>query len=152
MNLPHPWGEYARLQALSSRKSTIDSFSWGLEEEMNLFLDNPAVYTPETARHFERHRATAARRERSRAQLREIHIDKLAVPASDPVPQLEAREVLSMLESRVTSDQWALMMAVAQGHDYADISHKQAIGIGAARAQMWRLRQQFIGLGLAPAA
>lgn len=37
--IPPPWGEYARLQALSARISTVDSTSWGIEEEMDSFLE-----------------------------------------------------------------------------------------------------------------
>jgi hypothetical protein len=149
-NIPHPWGEYARLQARLSRNSTIDSFSWGAEEEMNLFLHDPSGYTAADARRAERFRAATARRERFRAKLRKVHEAELAPTPIDPILQVEAREKLAMLESRITSGQLALLMAVAQGFDYAEISLKQAISVGAARAQLCRLRQQF--LHLRPAA
>lgn len=142
-DIPHLWGEYARLQARMSRNSTIDNHSWGAEGEMNLFLSNPCGYTPADARRAERFRATTARRERSRANLRKVHEAELAPAPVDPIRQFEAREKLAMLESGATSGQWALLMAVAQGFDYAEISLKKAISAGAARAQLCRLRQQF---------
>lgn len=146
MDLPHPWGEYARLQARSSRNFKIDSFSWGVEEEMNLFLDAPSTYTPVDARRANRLRATVARRERFRASLRKAHEAELAPEPHDPTRQYEARESLELLEAAVTVPQWALIMSVAKGYEYTEIALKQSISIGAARAQMCRLRQQFAHL------
>jgi hypothetical protein len=150
LDIPHPWGEYARLQARMSRNSTIDSYSWGTEEEMNLFLDDPSGFTAADAGRVQRFRDVTARRERFRAKLRKVHEAELAPVPVDPIPHLEARDKLATLESWVTPGQWALAMAVAQGFDYAEISLKQAISVGAARAQLCRLRQQF--LHLRPAA
>src|ERR1019366_7073332 len=106
LDLPQQWAEYALLQARSSRISTIDSYSWGIEEEMNLFLENPHAYTAAEAERLERVRVTAARRERSRACLRKVHEAELAPEPADPIPQLEAREALLQIESKVTSTQW----------------------------------------------
>jgi DNA-directed RNA polymerase specialized sigma24 family protein len=142
-DLPQQWAEYALLQARSSRISTIDSYSWGIEEEMNLFLENPHTYMAAEAESLERVRVTAARRERSRARLRKVHEAELAPESADPIPQLEVREALRQIESKVTSTQWALIEALGQGYNYADISLKQAISAGAARTQISRLRQQF---------
>jgi hypothetical protein len=142
-DLPHPWGAYAHLQAHSSRNSTINSRSWGIEEEMNLFLGDPSAYISVETRRLEGFRATVARRERSRASLRKLHEAELAPTPRDPVFQLEAREALAIIEADVSAAQWTLMMDVAEGLDYADISMKQAISVGAARAQMCRLRQHF---------
>ena len=70
--LPLPWAEYARLQAQSSQHFTIDSYCWGIEEEMNLFVEDPCAYTSEDARGLKRLRATASRRERSRQSIRTL--------------------------------------------------------------------------------
>ncbi len=148
--LPHPWGAYARLQARSSRTSNIDSFSWGIEEEMSLFLENPLTYATPDERRAKRIRATAARRERERAALRHEYADDIAPTPRNPILQFEAREALAQIESATTAAQWALLLAGAVGHDYADISRKHRIGISAARTQICRLRQQF--LHLRPAA
>jgi hypothetical protein len=145
-NLPHPWAAYARLQARSGRNSKIDSLSWGLEEEMDLLLENPSAYKGQDARRGERLRATVARRERHRASLRKIHETDLAPLPCDPLLQFEAREALGAIEASITPAQWALVVAIAEGHEYAEISLKQCISVVAARAQIWRLRQQFAHL------
>lgn len=146
MDLPAPWGEYARIQARSSQNSRIDSFSWGVEEEMNLFLENPTDYSAADARRAERLRASVARRERFRAKLRKVHEGELAVQPHDPISQLEARESLAQIETAVTAAQWALIVAVVKGYEYTELSRKRAMSAGAARAQMCRLRQQFAQL------
>jgi len=140
-NLPYPWAEYALLQARSSRNSTIDSYSWGIEEEMNLFLENPSGYTPVEAKGLERARVTAARRERSRARLRKLHEAEILPEPSDPIAQIEAREAFRKIAARTTSAQWALIEALGQGYTAADIGLQQAITTGAARTQICRLRQ-----------
>lgn len=145
-DLPDPWAEYAHLQARSSRNSKIDSYSWGVEEEMNLFLEHPYTCTDAEPGRSERVRATAARRERARACLRQLHETELAPNPASPAKQLEAREALRQIEAEVTPAQWALAVALAQGYSYADMSAKQAISAGAARAQIFRLRQQFMEL------
>ena len=142
-NLPHPWVAYARLQARSSRKSKIDSLSWGMEEEMNLFLENPSA---EDIRRGERLRATVARRERHRARLRKMHEAEIAPPPYNPVPQLEARKALRDMEAAIAPAQWALVVAIAMGRGYAEIGLKPPVSILAARAQMSRLRRQFAHL------
>ena len=139
IELPHPWGVYARLQARSSRNFRIDSFSWGMEEEMNLFISDPVGCKSQG----DRLRATVARRERHRASLRTTHEAELALQPHNPVSNLEAREALGKLASALTPSQLALAMAVASGHDYAEIRLKQGLSIMAARAQMYRLRQRF---------
>jgi hypothetical protein len=145
-NLAYPWAEYALLQARSSRNSIIDSYSWGIEEEMNLFLENPNSYTPVDAENVERARVTAARRERSRARFRKLHEAEIRPEPLDPIAQLEAREVFQKIASNATSAQWSLIEALGQGYSTADISLQQAISTGAARTQICRLRQRFSGL------
>jgi hypothetical protein len=146
MNLPSPWGEYARLQARSSRNSKIDSFSWGVEEEMNLFLQDTSEYTSADAQRAERLRASVARRERFRAKLRKEHGTELAPCPDNPIAQLEARESLALIGAAVTASQWRLILAVAKGYEYAEITLRLAMGVGAARAQICRLRRQFAHL------
>ena len=144
--LPHPWGAYARLQARSSRNSRIDSFSWGMEEEMNLFVADPVTYISQGNRRSERLRATVARRERHRANLRKIHEIELAPPPINPVAHFEAREALGAMESALTPAQWELVLAVAMGYEYAEIHLKRGFAVLAARAQMYRLRQRLAHL------
>jgi hypothetical protein len=144
--LPLPWAEYARLQARSSRNSTIDSFSWGIEEEMNLFVSDPCAYTSQGVRGLKRLRATASRRERYRESIRKSHEAELASKPTDTALYLEARQTLAKIQAKVSPTQWNFLWAIGEGEDYAGASDKHAISIGAARAQMFRFRQQFANL------
>lgn len=144
--LPLPWAGYARLQARSSQNFTIDSYSWGIEEEMNLFVADPRAYTLEEARSLKRFRATASRRERSRQSIRSSHEAELATKPTDTVLYLEARQALAEIQAKVSPTQWNFLWAIGEGEDYAGASNKYAISVGAARAQMCRFRQQFADL------
>ncbi|HEY1903054.1 MAG TPA: hypothetical protein VGG56_11510 [Terracidiphilus sp.] len=145
-NLPLQWAEYARLQARSSRNSTIDSYSWGIEEEMNLLVADPCAYISMEARNLKRLRATAARRERSRASIRNAHEYELAPKPIDTVLYLESRQALARIQSNVSPAHWNVLLAIGEGEDYASATSEHAISIGAARAQMFRFRQQFADL------
>lgn len=144
--LPLPWAEYARLQAQSSQHFTIDSYCWGIEEEMNLFVEDPCAYTSEDARGLKRLRATASRRERSRQSIRNSHEAELATKPTDAVSYLEARQALAKIQAKVSPTQWNFLCAIGEGEDYAGTCNKYAISVGAARAQMFRFRQQFADL------
>ena len=144
--LPLLWAEYAHLQARSSRNFTIDSYSWGIEEEMNLFVADPCAYTSEEARGLKRLRATASRRERSRESIRNAHEAELETKPTDTVLYFEAREALAKIQAKVSPTQWNFLWAIGEGEDYAGASNKYAISIGAARAQMFRFRRQFADL------
>jgi hypothetical protein len=144
--LPLPWADYARLQARSSRNFTVDSYSWGIEEEMNLLVADPCAYTSKEARGLKRLRATGSRRERSREGIRNSHEAELATKPTDTVLYLEARQALAKIQAEVTPTQWNFLWAIGEGEDYVGASGKHAISIGAARAQMFRFRQQFADL------
>jgi hypothetical protein len=145
-DLPRMWAEYDRLQARSSRNSTIDSYSWGIEEEMNLFVADPCAYISMEERSLKRLRTTVSRRERSRASIRKSHEAELAPKPINTVLHLEARQALAKIQSTVSPAQWNFLLAVGEGQDYASASSRHAIGIGAARMQMVRFRQQFANL------
>src|SRR5437763_16682966 len=117
--IPHPWGEYARLQAISAKTSKIDSISWGIEAEMDALLADSSNHTSRDARRLERLRKTIARRERSRAHLRKAHSTELATEPPNVTSQLEAREALQRIEAKVTSTQWAVITALGQGYSFA---------------------------------
>jgi len=145
-NLPFPWAEYARLQAQSSRNFTIDSYSWGIEEEMNLFVADNCACTSMDARIRERLRATASRRERSRASIRNAHKAELAPKPVDTVLYLEARQALAEIRSKISQAHWNFLREIGEGEDYASAIGKHAVSVGAARAHMFRFRQQFADL------
>ena len=148
-NLPHPWDEYARLQAISAGNTKVNSNSWGLEEEMNSFLGDPPNSKPKEKQWLERRHRSTARRERSRMQIREIHLAELAPEAPDSARQLEARDTLRRIKLAVSGSQWALVCAVAEGNTYSDLGSHLGISANAARTQVCRLRQQLERLHLA---
>lgn len=141
-NLPHPWAEYARLQARSSLNSTIDSYSWGIEEEMNRLVADPYAYANLDTLHLKRVSATASRRERLRATIRRRHETELASQPIDTVRYIEARQLLTKIRAKVTPLQWRLLLTIGEGEGYTSITAKNAVRLGAARTQMFRLRRQ----------
>lgn len=141
--LTHPWGEYARLQAISAKSPKTDSAGWGLEAEMNLFLDNPEAYT---AAQGQRCQASAARLERSRDVSRRVHSVEFKTDAVDAVAQMEAREALDLIQKRVKPLQWKLLTGVAHGYEPGDIAKTRGISPGAVRTQLSRLRHDLAEL------
>jgi hypothetical protein len=131
-----PWDEYLRLQTRSSRRLKVDSYSWGMEEEMNLFLENPATNS------LARANAAAARRERAQAALRTKHAGELATkpPALDK--QLEAREALHIIERTVSQEEWRLLLKVGQEFTQAEIAKERGMKAGTMRALTFQLRTQ----------
>jgi DNA-directed RNA polymerase specialized sigma24 family protein len=142
MELPPSWVEYARLQAISAHTFTIDSSSWGLEEEMTSFLDDPSTYTPAKEKRLKRLAKTVARRERFRSNLRKVHHADLAPEPVNTVSQLEARDILQQIGKKVSATQWAVMSAFGQGYSHDDIAPDLGISAGAIRLQLFRLRQR----------
>lgn len=135
--IPPPWDEYLRLQTRSSRRLKVDSYSWGMEEEMNLFLQNPE------AKGLTRANASAARRERAHASLRERHAAELATklpPALDK--QLEAREALRLIKCTISPGNWSLLLKVGQGLTQAEIAEEMAMNAASMRGVVFQLRNQ----------
>jgi hypothetical protein len=138
--LPPPWDEYQRLQTRSSRNSIIDSYSWGQEEEMNLFLENPLAYTSAEVKRLERANAAAARRERARAQMRKVYAADLTLEPPDLDKQVYAREALRLIEGSMNTAQWMLLLDIANGHTQADLAKAQGLEPGNLRVMVSRLR------------
>lgn len=141
--IPPKWDEYLRLQEQSLRRSTIDSYSWGLEEEMNLSLKSiatSAAYDPDSR---QRTRATAARRERARESLRTIYHGDLEPELPDPIKQLEAIEALQIIRDSISSLDWELLFHLGQEYTQAEIAKKRAIAAGTLRGIVFRHRARF---------
>jgi hypothetical protein len=132
-----PWDEYLRLQTRSSRRLTIDSCSWGLEEEMNLFLTNPAAQNS-----LARANASAARRERAQAQLRKKHAAELAPKPQALDKQLDARAALQRIERSVSRTDWELLLKIGQEFTQAEIAKDRGMKAGTMRAAVFQLRTQ----------
>lgn len=142
MEFPDPWGEYARLQAISAHTFIVDSNSWGLEEEMNSLLEDPSNVSPAKAAHLKKIGKTVARRERFRSRIRELHKTDLAPTPVDAVAQFEARQTLQQIKTKVTAKQWAMLSAVGQGYSHGEVAFNRGVSAGAIRLQMLRLRQE----------
>lgn len=148
-DLPHQWGEYARLQANSGRRSQIDSASWGLEAQMNAFLASPGDCTSADGERLERIRKSAARRERARSTLRQLHSSELIPEVGDPTLHLQARESLRLIAARISITDLALVVAVAHGYEHTHIATLRKVSAGSLRVRLTRLRRQLIALQLA---
>src|SRR5271169_4201583 len=114
--LPSPWDTYLRFQKSAKNTSIIDSRSWGLEAVMDRFLDDPEAFV--SADNHTQHKtieASAARRERHRAQMRTMHAAVLAPEPVDPNRLLDAREALRLAQGSLTPANWLLLLKVAQG-------------------------------------
>jgi hypothetical protein len=129
------WESYARLQEILDRKRTVDSHAWGLEAGLNRLLQ------PETsADEADRTIRSTSRKERHQAFLRRRYMPR--APVIDIQPALEARHVLGIIERKVMPDQWALLLAIANGHAYADVALSWGLAAAAIRARVLRLRRR----------
>lgn len=142
--LPHPWGIYALQQKKLASRSSLDDYSWGLEEGLDAICASPSEVT---AADMRRATATAARRERSRAW-RYVQVtdfleqpEELALPQSDGRRLLETRSDLQHLSCNLKAEELILLRAVAFGFDYEMIAGVLTISPEATRARVSRARR-----------
>lgn len=133
--IPPPWDEYLRLQTRSSRRQQVDSYSWGIEEEMNLFLKNPTAID-----RLARANASAARRERSQACLRVKHAAELATTSPALEKQLEARATLHQIRRSVSKSDWEVLYKVGQEFTQSEIAKEMGMKAAAMRSAVFQLR------------
>jgi hypothetical protein len=136
-NVPPDWDAYLRLQQQLDRKSIIDQSTWGLEAGLNLALRGLSAEDD-----LDRAIRSACRRERHRARLRLVYLEK-AEPVSSPVSvdALDARRSLGRLRLKVGAKNFQLICRVAEGHDYRSLSAALGDTPGALRARVFRLRR-----------
>src|SRR5262245_42666425 len=102
MDLPQPWGAYARIQGQLDSLDTVDDRAWGLEAGLNRLLDG---IPPETTDRVIR---SESRKERYRARLRRVNI---APPYSiENELSQHARELLVLLLKMVSASDRALLL------------------------------------------
>jgi len=141
--LPSPWDTYLRIQKSAKNTSIIDSRSWGLEAVMNRFLDDPEAFvSAENNAQLKTINASAARRERDHAQMRKMHAAELAPEPADPNRQLDAREVMRVIQGSMTPTDWLLLLNVAQGHKHSVLAKTVGVKPGTMRVMVSRLRAQ----------
>ena len=138
-----PWDAYSRLQKRAKSTYTIDSKSWGLEEEMNFFLDDSDAYARgKSETQLKKANASAARRERARAQMRKKHEAGLAPEPVGPERQHDVREKLRFIEASIRPADWRVLIKVAQGHSHKEIASDTGIKPGTLRVMVSRLRAE----------
>jgi hypothetical protein len=131
--LPHPWSAYQRLQSQLDEHNHIDDRNWGLEAALNSIL-NTSQASPPSEVEIVRSIASEARRERHRAHLRRKHLTQ-SEPVFDPRKMLEARSSLRAIRSFVAPDDWKLLVALSEGHEYQELGAP-----GRLRVRVLRLR------------
>jgi hypothetical protein len=135
-----PWNHYACLRDELDQPNVNDR-SWGIEAALNRIaageFTNPATIDAD----IERTIANEQRRERHRAALRRRH---LTPDQANPHPEthLVARAELRSAKRKTTPTKWGLLVAVAEGHDYADLAATNGSTAGALRAKVFRLRRE----------
>jgi len=135
VELPHPWGAYARLQEQLDRRDQVDDLAWGLEAGLNRLLES---LPPNEIDHTVQ---SAGRKERYHAALRRANLTlEDGTGGSDPDGALDARDVLDDLQARVTPMEWGLLRAIGEGHEYSELAVGEATP-GALRARVFRLRR-----------
>ena len=135
--LPHPWGAYARLQEELAHRSRVDSRAWGLESGLNAPLTQSFLPVEDIDRTVQ----SASRKERHRAQLRQVYPTTHALPPADPESSVDARRRLRRVQAQVTRGEWVLLRAIGEGHEYKDIAEVLNASPGALRARVLRLRR-----------
>ena len=137
-DLPHPWGDYARLQDELAHSPQVSGRSWGLEAALNRLVAEPQqVLSSEDA---DRAVRTESRKERHRAALRRAWMPT-EVPIQDPEGALEARRALRLVKGHVSAQDWALLHAVGEGYQYGEIATLTNTPAGALRVRVLRLRR-----------
>jgi hypothetical protein len=140
-----PWDVYSRLQKRAKYTCTIDSRGWGLEEEMNFFLDNPDAYAQvKSETQLKKTNASAARRERAQAQMRKNHEAELAPEPVNPERQHDVREKLRLIEGSMKPADWQVLVKVAEGHSHKEIASTTGIKPGTLRVMVSRLRAEVL--------
>lgn len=129
-----PWEAYARLQKELDNTRVLDTRTSALEATLNRLAD-PTYPVDDVDRSVR----SGRRQARHRARLLRAH-SSITYSNRDPSGAVDAREMLYRLRARVTVRNWALLVAVAQGHQYDDLAGREGVSPSALRARVCRLR------------
>ncbi|MGH9343569.1 MAG: hypothetical protein ACRD19_07405 [Terriglobia bacterium] len=141
-DLPDQWRKYARLQEKLAKKQQVDDFAWGLEAGLNRLLESNVPPVEEVDRTVK----SASRKERYQEQLRRAHLaDQESAKNSADI--VDARRRLHLIKHSVTSQEYALLLAVGEGYEYKELGANQNMDTGALRVRMMRLRHSLGSLG-----
>jgi len=144
VDLPHPWNIYIRVQTALSRGRQLSDQAWGAEAALSGILLSLQNNCPITSESVARTAASEGRRERHRARLRLVHMAK-GEAGADPDDALAAREGLRITQSRVSSEDWAVLQQVAEGHSYTELAAQTRNTPGNLRVHVLRCRQRLVG-------
>jgi DNA-directed RNA polymerase specialized sigma24 family protein len=139
-DLPLEWGEYARLQTISSQLNRVDGYAWGLDAAMDRAIEaarGAQQCSPEVT---QRVTDTVARRERQRAFVRAARNGELVNASINLVRALEARDALRALQRRLSQFDWALIYRIAQGFSAKEVSRQLRLTPVNVRVRVSRLR------------
>lgn len=143
--LPFPWCIYAEHQSKAAQCGRVTDRSWGFENGLNKFLS--AVESGSIPNQEEFHSgvnravSTGSWVERNHARLRRIYLRPQNHHAEHRVL---ARVRLSEIRSSVSATDWALLMAVAAGAAYDEMTGATP---GSARTRVTRLRARLRPVG-----
>ena len=137
LEVPHPWGAYARLQGELAHRTSVDSRSWGLEAG----LDHTLTQSVHDAGDIERAVQSASRKERNRSRLLRIYPPAFSGLGADVAASVDARRRLRRIRATVTPEEWVLLRAVGEGFEYRDMADRLKVNPGALRARVLRLRR-----------
>lgn len=140
--LPQHWRAYARVQTKLSNRARLDDRSWGLEEALDRFILGDPATDPISAVDMDRAYASRSRRERSQSRRRAILLAPFVQTGSDPEAALLAREELRIVSLEATSDEFSLLLNLADGAEYSDLAAVRAVSVVALRASAFRIRKR----------
>jgi hypothetical protein len=140
--LQRHWAVYAHIQSLLRNRSADDDRARGYEAALDLIVSTVGAGS-EGPSEDEIRRAIAAASRRARYQRALLLEYTLEEPANDAVfDQVHARQVLRELRQQVSSSDWALLSAVANGKPYEVLARRFESTAGALRVRVLRLRKQ----------
>jgi hypothetical protein len=153
-NQPQSWAAYARLQKKLQNTTDIEHAA-SLERALCLILEPDYSVVTTSEADFIRTAASAGRQERHRAQLRRIHAEHIPVglqnegqvepgeaqSAISLEQEVHARRELRRLAATIGSEDWTLLLGVAIGMTYDELSDKHGAPAGTLRTRVARLRR-----------
>jgi hypothetical protein len=138
-DLPFPWCVYAEHQSRAARCARITNTFWGIENGLTKLLTSLASDSlPENQAEFrrdvERTVATCSWVERNHTRL---HRKYLWPGEEHSERRILARIRLTEIHSSVSAADWSLLMGVAAGITYGEMT---GVTVGSARTRIARLR------------
>lgn len=122
MSMPQLWDAYAHIQKQLLKNPKISDRTWGLEDALNVILAASPEYPP-TLPEINRAIATAARRERSQAALRQKFIPSGETSINpDPIEAVHAQKTLAAIKADVSPEDWTLLRKIGMGYEYHEIA------------------------------